>query len=255
MDFLDLAGARPSRDVSDFPPMSFAVADEQAGLPGPAATASRRLLTLSTPPADQGDVPCCVAIALTTAMQFVAPTPALAPLFNYFLSRTDPAVIDDVEIVQAFRSAMNQGICLETLHQFPFDSVSALAPPSPAALAEASGRRLVPTAAGQGTFGPLEVDESQWKGAIDQSFPILMGFFMSPEYDFIRQGATLVHASATALGNGHACLVVGYDDARREFTVRDARGPGVGVAGTWQLPYDRLVESLIFESWVVTAVP
>lgn len=245
------SGARPSEKVDDIPLVSFA---NHAGLAMAAEEAVASQLSIGFAPSDQRDVPCCVAVALTTAMRFVGSTPPLAPLFNYFLSRTDPATLDDVEPAHAFRSAMNKGVCAKTLHSVPFDTTSALLAPSDAALTEALGRRLVPKA-GKPSYARLPMTVADWKGAIDRSLPVLIAFFMSPEYQDIRAGVRLSHARPTAQGNGHATLVIGYDDAMQEFTVRDSRGSGIGVAGTWQLPYARLSDEFIFESWIVNAVP
>ena len=241
------AGARPSTKIDEFARISFAAEGGEFAA-GEHDAAARRMLSIGDQPLNQKVVPCCVAVALTTAMRFVGGTARLAPLFNYYLSRTKPAVLDDVEIADAFRSAMNDGVCTATLHSFPFDAASAVKAPSNAALTDGLGRTLM-------SFGPIDVLETEWKGAIDRSLPVLIGFFMSPEYEDIRNGATLVHDAPTAKGNGHATLVIGYDDATQEFTVRDSRGPGIGVAGTWQLPYARLNDDFIFESWVITAVP
>jgi hypothetical protein len=245
------AGARPSRRVGDLPVIVFEVPEEASDFQvAPAA----KNLAFTSAPVDQRDVPCCVSIALTAAMQFVGSTPLLAPLFNYFLSRLNSAVIDDIEIADAFRSAMNRGVCSEGFHKLPFDTASALLAPSVDAMADALSRRLVP-AAGKPSFGRVKVEEAQWKAAIESSVPVLMGFFMSPEYEKILQGTMSILNSPTSRLNGHACLVIGYDDGPQEFTIRDSRGPGVGVTGTWQLPYSRLAEGFIFESWAVTAVP
>jgi len=245
------AGARPSRHVDDIPFIDFEVPEDPGGFQvAPAA----KTLAFASAPVDQKDVPCCVSIALTTAMQFVGSTPPLAPLFNYFLSRLNSAVIDDVEIVDAFRSTMNRGVCREVFHRLPFDTASALLAPSVDAMADALGQRLIPVA-GEPSFRRVRVEEAQWKAAIESSVPVLVGFFMSPEYERILQGMTSVLDSPTSRLNGHACLVIGYDDGTQEFTVRDSRGTGVGATGMWQLPYGRLAEGFIFESWAVTAVP
>lgn len=247
MSMKDRSGARPSTNIDEFARIRFPVAG--GGLAaGTEDVAASHMLSIGDPPVDQRGVPCCVSIALTTAMRFVGGTPRLAPLFNYYLSRNNPAVLDDVEGADAFRSAMNDGVCTAALHAFPFDAPSAAKAPSNAALADGLTRTIM-------NFGPVDVLESQWKEAIGRGLPVLIGFFMSPEYDDILAGVRLVHGAPTAKGQGHATLVVGYDDGTQEFTVRDSRGPAVGVAGTWQLPYARLNDDFIFESWVITAVP
>lgn len=245
------AGALPSGNTSDLPWITFETA-EAFGIN--AEVPPSRMLTIGNAPVNQGSVPCCVGVALTTAMRFVGGTPALSALFNYHESRTNKAVLDDVPIADGFRAALNKGVCLDSLHPFPFDAPSALKAPSVAALNEALGRKLVPKA-GKPSFGRVNVRENLWKAALGRSLPVLFGFFMSAEYDQILSGIRLVHDRPTTMGRGHAVLAVGYDDTKREFTVRDSRGSGIGVAGTWQLPYARLAEGFIYESWVISAVP
>lgn len=254
MNFCDPSGARPSRDVAEAP--SFSALDGWDLPTGPAADAVAALtLAVGGVPLDQREIPCCVAIALTTAMEFVGATGPLSPLFNYFLSRRDPAVIDDVEIFDAFRSAVLDGVCARSLHSPDFDEPAALATPSSAAVEEALAHRLKPTPLGLASFGRVAIDVTEWKATISKSLPVLFGFSMSPEYDAIRNGLTTELASPSERGAGHTVLAIGFDDAAEHFIVRDSRGPAVGVAGTWNLPYARISQTFIFESWVVTAVP
>ncbi|MEA2338088.1 MAG: hypothetical protein QOE82_2095 [Thermoanaerobaculia bacterium] len=256
MNYRDPSGARPSRDLQKAPlfsASSVALADVSAAVGEVAATSAQKLLPIEGDPVNQNTVPCCVAIALTTAMQFVGPTVPLSSLFNFYRSRRDPTVIGDVEVFDAFRSAVADGVCARPLHPTAFDTASALAAPSAAAVADAAIHRLnvVPIP----SFGTVSVDEDEWRATISRSIPVLFAFFMSPEYDAIRNGTTVEHRSPTARGNGHAVLAIGYDDVAQHFIVRDSRGTGIGISGTWNLPYARLGEGFIFESWVVTAVP
>jgi thiazolinyl imide reductase len=256
MNYLDPSGARPSRDLQEAPlfsASSFDLTDLSAAVGEVEAASAQKLLPIEGDPVDQNDVPCCVAIALTTAMQFVGPTIPLSPLFNYFLSRRDTTVIDDVDIFDAFRSASADGVCARSLHARAFNTASALTAPTAAAVAEAAGHRLNVTPIP--SFGGVSVDTGEWKATISRSLPVLFAFFMSPEYDAIRNGTTVEHRSPTARGFGHAVLAIGYDDVAQHFLVRDSRGTGIGISGTWNLPYARLGEGFIFESWVVTAVP
>lgn len=70
------SGARPSEKVDDIPLVSFA---DDAGLAMEAeAAVGSRMLSIGFAPSDQRNVPCCVAVALTTAMQFVGATAPLA---------------------------------------------------------------------------------------------------------------------------------------------------------------------------------
>jgi len=254
MNFREPSGARPSRRLIEAPPFSASDRWDLAVAPAVEAIAAMTL-AIGGDPLDQNDIPCCVAIALTTAMQFVGATVPLSPLFNYFLSRRDPAVIDDVEIFNAFRSASIDGVCARSLHPSNFDEPSALAAPSAEAAVDALTQRLNPTPLGLASFGRVDMDVAEWKATIAKSLPVLFGFAMSPEYDAIRNGTTVELASPSERGAGHTVLAIGFDDAAGHFIVRDSRGPAIGISGTWNLPYARIGEAFIFESWVVTAVP
>jgi C1A family cysteine protease len=50
---------------------------------------------------------------------------------------------------------------------------------------------------------------------------------------------------------GHAMVVVGYDDASRQFIVRNSRGTGWGDGGHATLPYEYVLDSRIADSFLM----
>jgi C1A family cysteine protease len=54
---------------------------------------------------------------------------------------------------------------------------------------------------------------------------------------------------------GHAVLIVGYDDAKRQFRVRNSWGPSWGLKGYFLMPYDYVVNpNLASDFWVLQQI-
>jgi hypothetical protein len=237
-------GARPSERVDDFPLVELVSTEDRMKESAMEAATSMQLPFGA--PENQNAVPCCVSVALTAAAEFIG-APPLSALFNYFKSRPDPAALDDVQIADAFRSARSAGVCTEAMHADDFERAAALNAPSAEAEADARSRPIR-------KVQRVPVDENQWRMRIRRSQPVLFGFFLSPQYEAILDGTTNVLAMPTSEGRGHAALVIGFDDAAQQFTIRDSRGTSIGPDGTWKLPYSLLPPGFIFESWAITAL-
>lgn len=59
-------------------------------------------------------------------------------------------------------------------------------------------------------------------------------------------------AAGDALLGGHAVLCVGYNDLKKQWTMRNSWGAGWGAKGYFYLPYDYLVDpALSSDAWML----
>lgn len=230
--FLEVSTATPD----GFPP-SFA-------LRGP-----RRVL-------DQGEVPCCVSCAIAAAGESANPGwAALAPLFHYFVTRTEVMRVSssqavDLELIDAAASMERFGICLDNLHHPPMNLDGMAVEPVPAARADASRRSLPPLS----VFPPVsriellsdQCRELEWKRALLTGKPIVAGIDLPANYSRSMSRAS---AQSGRLGPSHAVLIIGYRDSERAFIVHDSRGPRWFLGGQWWMPYSFAESGFVFQAY------
>ena len=232
--------------------------------PGPAGTADVSRIELHRRPRirDQGEVGCCVSIAITGALELLeaersGDLPELSPMFHYYRARSDPSSLVPLSLLDGLQVAVRGGICRRRLHDPPFTAAGARVAPSDAAIADAkafAGARFNPATGGlSGRYEFFRLPDydrrSGWIATLRGGWPILLGFWQTPGYAAIhagspRHGEQLSPRAAV----GHAALVVGY---RRGdgFHIVDAKGRGFAERGAWWLGDDLLETPLVQESW------
>ena len=210
---------------------------------------------------DQGDVGCCVSIAITGAFELLLArggrVPELSPMFHYYRARSDPSALVSLSILDGLQVAIREGICSQRLHDQPITATGARIPPSQAALADAkelAGARYNPATGGlRGSFEFFRLPDydrrDPWLQTLSSGWPILLGFWQTPGYAAIHAGQTQHSPQISPRASiGHAVLVVGHRRGRG-FRIVDAKGRGFADNGTWWLPDDLLETPLIQESW------
>ncbi len=100
---------------------------------------------------------------------------------------------------------------------------------------------------------------AQLKAALAQGFPIEFGFtvYESFESDAVAKTGIMLmpHAHESVLG-GHAVVLVGYDDSKQWYIVRNSWGEGWGDKGYFYMPYKFAHNPrLASDFWVINAVP
>lgn len=182
----------------------------------------------------------------------------LSPLFHYWTARADPAELKILDPRTALQSASTVGICRRDLHDPPFSAAGAARRPSDEAYADAERQRL----AGYDTStmrmqysvvtGP-RVDAC--KGAIARGVPVMVAFWVTSAYRALSAfKPTHGPPPRERSDDGHAVTLLGYDDARGSFLVKDSRGAAFGKNGHWQMPYSMLESPLVHEAWVLERI-
>jgi C1A family cysteine protease len=103
----------------------------------------------------------------------------------------------------------------------------------------------------------LRVQQSlaQTKGCLAQGFPFVLGFTVyTSMWDANGDPVTVLPmpSGADSVAGGHAVLVVGYDDTKRWFVIRNSWGPNVQDHGYFYMPYAYATDSqLARDFWTI----
>jgi len=199
---------------------------------------------------DQKDLPCCVSCALSSALEGMAPTsPALSPLFHYYVTRYDRGGADAdgfLYLDDGLGTLTIDGICRSDLHSPPFNAAGAATRPSTEAYADAltralgrRGVRLRYTPIG----GPSKA--AAIREELAQDHPVVIGMQLPTGYptSFLNSRFEWIDPDNPAPSlAGHCVLVVGYNDGRTCIRIQDSHGTAPFDNGYWWLGY-RVVDS------------
>lgn len=210
------------------------------------------------PPGNQGKQGSCVAWAVGYAARtyylkhnysadVTAATNILSPAYIFNSLRTTRGDCSEgTSIADALKLLKSSGgVPLEAL---PYDPTQCFALPSPEALAQYSSRFRI--------LGYKRVEgqnEDDVKGQLYSGNPVIFGINLPSEFDGYRSG---VIDSTTGGGpdNGHAMVIVGYDDARQAYRFVNSWGTRWGEHGFGWLSY-RAAAALWLEGYVMEVAP
>ena len=205
---------------------------------------------------NQQQVPCCVSCSFVTAMESANPSwPDLAPLFHYFLSRTEqahsaPSQPINLTLEQGGTVVERSGVSSCILHTAAMDLLGMATPPTSAARQDALTRRLPPISVLPPVSRIELLADGQrilaWKGALLRRRPIIAGFDLPVGY-----GPQMTQAPwpAARRGDSHACAILGYDDSKASFVVQDSQGPDWFMGGQWYMPYAYAQSGFVYRAY------
>jgi hypothetical protein len=190
---------------------------------------------------DQGQIGSCTANATVGALEYHykrrdGASPDLSRMFVYFNARRMRGnVMADTGafIREAMASVLAFGACRED--RWPYDPMLFAAEPPPEAYADAMQHQVLQYARVEGGRGAIR--------ALAEELPVVFGTVI-PQRCFAEAASTGVIPAPTpeelnAPGQGgHAMLIVGYDNNRRLFIVRNSWGGDWGDHGYCWIPYD-----------------
>jgi C1A family cysteine protease len=200
------------------------------------------------PVKDQGQLGACTAFAGCGNREYLArkfenKQPILSPLFLYYQERFLDGTLgqDAGSTGRTDCKAMNQfGICPEVSDAY--NPASFNVAPTLAQLQAADEFKA-------GAYHALNnVDDM--KACIASYYPVLIGFAVYQSFEEIKSDGVMPMpaASETMLG-GHETLVIGYDDSRGQFKVRNSWGLSWGSQGNFFMGYD-VAAKLIWDRWI-----
>lgn len=204
---------------------------------------------------DQGQLGSCTANATATVYEMIqlAEMPAdAAPgsrLALYYWSRYDQGTVTSdsgATIRGAMRAAAVHGMCRETTWPYvvaKFKSkpnMSARAEESKHVMGTAAYARVLPETMAAGAARLAAV-----KTAIQAGHPIAFGFsvpnsFMSQQV--ASTGIMPMPVSGEQVVGGHAVTIIGWDDSKQAFLIKNSWGTGWGQHGNFWMPYAFLTD-------------
>lgn len=119
-------------------------------------------------------------------------------------------------------------------------------------------KRVIAAANKHRLFEYYRLDHSldQMKTCLAQGCPFMFGFAVYDSFrDVGRTGFCPMPRLSERLLGGHAVVAVGYDDATRQFTVRNSWGTSWGLNGYFKMPYDYLLsDDLSADFWMASRI-
>jgi len=221
-------------------------------------TSSVDLRDKCPPVYDQGQLGSCTANALAGAYEFnemqadqqVVGTPSR--LFIYYNERAQEGdVSDDAGAFtgDGVNGMHTLGVVSES--DWPYD-VSKFADKPPQELFDSATSNTVTT------FKQLTQDQDQIKQSLYQGYPVLFTADIFPAFegtDVGQSGQVPMPSSGETSSGGHALLIVGFDDDKQTFIVRNSWGASWGDQGYCYFPYAYVLDqTYTSQIWVLLGV-
>lgn len=174
-------------------------------------------------------------------------------LFIYYNERVlDGTAPDDdagSEIRTGIKTIAKQGVCSEALWPYVIRKFSVK--PTDKCYAEALKHRAI-------KYMRVEQNLAALKACLAEGYPIVFGFnvFESFESEEVaKTGIVPMPAPNEKNVGGHAVVLVGYDDEKKWFIVRNSWGVGWGDKGYFYMPYDYITDNKLCDDfWTVRLV-
>ena len=233
-----------------------------------AALPTRMDLRKQGPPVyDQGVLGSCTANAIAAAHQFEqirqlgegtgsvsAVRHSFVPsrLFIYYNERAIENTVDQdagAMLRDGIKTVVRQGVCPES--DWPYVIAKFTRKPPAPCYSEALNHQVL-------SYRRLTQSVTQMKGCLASGYPFVFGFSVYESFEspvVAKTGVVPMPASDERILGGHAVTAVGYDDATRQFIVRNSWGAKWGRNGTCFMPYAYLTDpALAADFWTIRLV-
>jgi C1A family cysteine protease len=208
---------------------------------------------------DQGMLGSCTAQAISGLCEYVDKKEGTdevwkpSRLFIYFNERMIEGTVneDSGAMIRSGMKAINRwGYPDEKL--WPYDIVKFTYRPPKAVYDVAKNQRVY-------QYSRIDQSLDQLRCCLAEGFPIVFGFSVYDSFeslDVATSGIMTMPGIDETLIGGHAVLMVGYDDDKRIWIVRNSWGEGWGDKGYFYMPYEyALNPDLSADFWTVRYVP
>ena len=196
---------------------------------------------------DQGNLNSCTANALCSAYQYVDPLYFGSRLFLYYNERiieNSTDIDEGAHIANGIKSLNNYGLCLESDWPYLEDNVNIK--PTKLCYQKALNHKAV-------KFYNLPNNLYIMKECLISGYPIVVGIAITSDFDDSVNGMISLPTKDDEIIGGHAVLVCGYNDLKKQWIIRNSWGNEWGDKGYCYLPYDYLLdESLSSDLWCIT---
>lgn len=201
---------------------------------------------------DQGQIGSCTANAIAGAYEFLERKQTgrytdVSRLFIYYLERQfEHSIAEDsgAELRDGMKALQQYGVCSEAV--WPYNPKHFKNKPSPEAFAEAKNHTI-------SEFRRVPIELDAIRHCLAEGFPMCFGaeIYKSFEAEGHHGLVSMPRSREESLG-GHAMLLVGYDDQKQLFIVRNSWGSDWGDGGYCYFPYAYLTDpELCTDIWTV----
>jgi len=198
---------------------------------------------------DQGQLGSCTANSIAALVQKdknISPS----RLFIYYNERAIEGTIKQdagANIRDGIKTINTLGVCSETT--IPYDISKFTKKPSKKAYKEALQNK-------DNSYHAVAQTELDIKAALVAGLPISFGFEVKQSFESSVVASTGIYqpkANETILG-GHAVCIVGYDDDKQMFIVRNSWGDTWGLQGYFWMPYTEVLNAQVCNDfWVIVS--
>lgn len=215
------------------------------------------LRPLMPPVYDQGQLGSCTANAIGGAFEFdllKQNEPDFVPsrLFIYYNERVIERTVEEdsgAQLRDGMKTLAHQGTCPEPMWPYVLSQFAT----KPTTDCYAAGRRHLGI-----TYMRVDQELAQMRGCVAAGYPFIFGFTVYESFESDRVARTgtvpMPQGDERTLG-GHAMCVVGYDNPRKLFIVRNSWGPNWGKKGYGTMPYAYFTNTdLSADFWTLRAV-
>jgi C1A family cysteine protease len=207
---------------------------------------------------DQGDLGSCTANAACALVWYTGlkeghPSVEPSRLFEYWNTRAIEGTTREdsgASIRDSIKAMVQRGFAPEA--DWPYHIGKFKAKPPAIAYSDAK-KNLIRQ------YHSVPQTAAQIKSALAQNLPVDFGFtvYESFEGDAVAStGIVPMPSKNESVVGGHAVLIVGYDDSKNAYIVRNSWGSGWGIQGYCYMLYDYIhSQRLASDFWVINAVP
>jgi len=210
------------------------------------------LRSYCSPVVDQETLGSCTANAIVSGLRecFLNKNKqswvALSRLFLYWEERYLEGTVNEdsgAEIRDGMKVLNEIGVCPEV--DWPYDVSTFTNPPTDQNMKEAADYKI-------GEYHRVTSLE-QLKAALAQGSPVVIGIqvYESFESDAVAKSGIvpMPNVNREKAFGGHAVLVVGYNDTKSQFIVRNSWGQSWGERGYCYLPYSYYTQGFVLDCW------
>ena len=208
-------------------------------------------------PYDQGQLGSCTANAIAGALQYARKAQKetdsmLSRLFVYYNERAMEGTVKSdsgAQIRDGIKSVAKQGACLEA--NWPYVISKFASKPSAACYSQALQFEAL-------VYESVAQSQVALQTALAAGFPVVLGFTVYESFEsaaVAKSGnAPMPKKNESVLG-GHAVCLVGYNNFKGLWLLRNSWGTSWGQDGYFTLPYAYLVNpNLASDFWAITKV-
>lgn len=207
---------------------------------------------------DQGDLGSCVSMGVAAALEYNREiqgiTTPIDPsrLFIYYnVRKTEGTINEDAGayIRTGIKSVVKDGYCDESL--WPYDISKFKNSPPDACYQQAKKHRAV------SYYRVDSTNLTHLKSCLAAKYPIVFGAMLYTSFyeGDTNGGFVPVPKPTDSDEGGHCMTIIGYNDEKKLFIIRNSWGTGVGDKGHYYIPYEYIINPNICDDfWTIRSV-